>query len=125
MNNIKYRQYLRPHCHKTMGAFHYWGFIDDGFTHPFGKNDAVNNGDKFTGLNDKNGVEVYEGDIVKVNSRNSAVIGPVIFKGTAYGFTVPVDSPFEESFRPINDGWYGTEVIGNIHENPELLEQAE
>ena len=80
---------------------------------------------EFTGLKDKNGVEIYEGDIVKVKSRNSAVIGPVIFKGTAYGFTVPVDSPFEESFRPINDGWYGTEVIGNIYENPELLEKAE
>ena len=78
-----------------------------------------------TGLKDKNGVEIYEGDIVKVKSRLDCVIGQVVYKDTSFGFNVPVSNEFEERFRGLNTGWYGTEVIGNIHENPELLEQAE
>ena len=71
---------------------------------------------QYTGLKDKNGVEIYEGDIVKVKSRLDCVIGQVVYKDTSFGFNVPVSNEFEERFRGLNTGWYGTEVIGKYRE---------
>ena len=67
--------------------------------------------EQFTGLQDKNGKEVFEGDRVRVN----AVIGIVEFK----------DGCFD-----VLEKWIGCfkgdiEIIGNIHENPELMESDE
>jgi hypothetical protein len=47
---IKYREYLGD------GRWHYWGFIDGGFTGPAGIHDRHY---QFTGKLDKNGQEVY------------------------------------------------------------------
>lgn len=69
--------------------------------------------EQYTGLTDKNGKEIYEGDIVRQVGGN--LLCPVEFK---YGGFVPFTSDMM-SF----DNDY-CEVIGNIHENPELLEEA-
>lgn len=91
---------------------------------------------QFTGLTDKNGVEIYEGDVIRYTkvfytdcSREEIeeVSAPVI--GSFY---------YAEDLHPgleFEDGtgslfWPGTidseefEVIGNIYENPELLESS-
>ena len=74
---------------------------------------------QFTGLTDKNGVKIFEGDIVKarMTDKYTVVFNRGAFMGeytsAIAGFTVRVDL--------LKDDW---EVIGNIHDNPELLEEV-
>lgn len=68
---------------------------------------------QYTGLHDKNGKEIYEGDIVKYEN----IIGKIMFFNGSF-----VLSDFEEEeeweLGVINQE---LEIIGNIYDNPELL----
>lgn len=101
---------------------------------------------QFTGLRDKNGKEIYEGDIVLIEDEYKERIlddgsgpiepcnhlVPVIFQDGSFGVNIihpalGLVSRGFWSFRDINDelGLTEFEVIGNIYENPELLEKPE
>lgn len=71
---------------------------------------------QFTGLQDANGQDIYEGDIVIHNGERKSVV----FKDQCFVFTCKRDSGGhlrEVSFFMNNE----CKVIGNIHQNPELL----
>lgn len=72
---------------------------------------------RFTGLTDCNGVKIFEGDIIKYFDD---WIGKIEYDSDSALFTVSfVDGDYDNFWR-ISCG--DCEVIGNIYDNPELLE---
>ena len=84
------------------------------------------NAEQFTGLHDKNGKEIYEGDTVvcaygkyDLEKEGLVRIGKIIYDDRTASFKVRVkdSAVLVGFFYDINK----IEIIGNIHENPELM----
>lgn len=71
---------------------------------------------QFTGLHDKNGKEIYEGDIIK---KANGVCGVIVWNAPFFEVTVSENQSSLYTKEWICDSI----IIGNIHENPELLNQ--
>lgn len=74
-----------------------------------------------TGLRDKNGKEIYEGDIVDFKGRKAVIKWHGSYASFIYMFVDELKKRAQE-WDPLYLSYYHFEVIGNKFENPEFLE---
>ena len=100
-----------------------WDRIDnDGDTVPWFANVYPATVGQFTGLLDKNGREIYEGDIISLRD----YIAEVRWNSNLSAFCIRFSFESELGIKPLGswiDRRRRCNVIGNIHDNPELLNE--
>lgn len=119
MREIKFRQ------ENGTDRWHYWGFTKDGFISPLVSH-SRGKSYQYTGLNDKNGNDIYEGDILTddsiCNDYGALTIYSIGYKDGAFRIEETnctcgcIGTPIEGSME--------SRILSNICENPEVLNEA-
>ena len=133
MRGIKFRVW-----DEKQKIFHYWGFINGAFTHPpngLSMEYIEKNSEKFIHHKDKNSEEIYGGDIIQGEYKDDIFESVITWDKDTVAFgiidTMHYNGPIAHDiiFDTV-DNWgttideFNIKIIGNIHENPELLEEV-
>lgn len=119
MREIKFRELEWDYDADEFIKWHHWGFMREGEF--IGPSNPQNTQCQFTGLHDKNGKEGFDGDIVASKTRavhNWQIVwandwGKYVLMSKRRGDGNIVYASIQQLARK--------EIIGNIYENPELL----
>ena len=137
MRNIKFRgKFLDDTSEWIYGNYVY--IEDDVFQHKIADKSGllldidINTLGQFTGLKDKNGKEIYEGDIIHINGKPLDEFNYLIVWNNEYlrYYLFSIDKKNINRIGGILEAHLGSiidkiEIIGNEWDNPELLEEGE
>jgi hypothetical protein len=113
MREIKFRQPIV--FNGKFSQWHYWGFFGSEFGRFIAPHNVTDPSFQFTGLCDKNGIEIYEGNILDARSECGGIhIVEWIHEENIIGLGIDCSG---------NLGIEHMEILGNIYENPELLKR--
>ncbi len=76
---------------------------------------------QFTGSQDNNDIDTYEGDIARCIATKKT-LGCIVFISDSFEIMKNIGEGKPPYFRDMSS--YAFEVVGNIHQNPELLEES-
>ena len=112
---------------KTLNKIHSWSTIENHFTFEELLDDSFFEAMQYTGLKDKNGTEIYDGDYIRYSMRtiNGSIYTHVCRVFQHESGTWRIEGYHEDNHSCETKGTvYAAhlicEVIGNIYENPEL-----
>lgn len=113
MNNreIKFRHFDEYNKEMLYSDKDFYSLSDFFDNHPYKHSEAM----QFTGMKDKNGVDIYEGDLVRFNEGRRIDVAEVRYSDI-YGYWFANNC---ECAR-----FQSCEVIGNIHQNTKLLKDC-
>lgn len=74
---------------------------------------------QYTGMKDDEGKEMYEGDVVEMDDDGDLITGPIEFETDSWWIGGQIEDSLASKLED-----YGLKVIGNIHQNPELINIA-
>jgi len=140
MREIKFRALAvvnDKHNNIKVGDFVYGQYIESGCDAPciiFGDGDQIEVDKKtlgqFINIKDKKGEEVFEGDVMSPIHYQEVAFGNAVVGYKKCMFCFEINKPFISKIKPITESFsHGAKannhfiVIGNIHQNPELMEQ--
>ena len=122
MKEIKFRVW-----DKTLNKIHCWSAIENHFTFEELLDDNFFEAMQYTGLKDKNGTEIYDGDYIRYSTRtiNGSIYTHVcrVFQHESGTWRIEgyhEDNHSYETKGTVYAAHLICEVIGNIYENPEL-----